>query len=88
MAEELTRKKCVRAGHRASATRIITRVDELIAADGRGEAVDLSRLPSLKMNLQEKLDVLKALDGEVLGLVELLQRRLSSRTHSRKVFML
>lgn len=72
MIEELTltRKKRIRASHKASATRNITKVEELLVSTGSGGVLDASRLSQLKMSLQEKLDVLKCLDGEILELVE------------------
>ena len=66
MAEALVRKKRVRAGHRASATRIVTKATGLLD-DDRPDSMKLSQL---KLSLQEKLDVLKQLDGEILGLVD------------------
>ena len=66
MSEALARKKRVRAGHRASATRMITKATALLDdADA-----DPMKLSQLKLSLQEKLDVLKQLDGEMLGLVD------------------
>lgn len=59
MAEELARKKKVRGGHKASATRMVTRVEELLKAKG---TLDPSKLNQLDMSLREKLD------AEVLGL--------------------
>ena len=66
MAEALARKKRVRAGHRASATRMITRATALLD----GYDPDPMKLSQLKLSLQEKLDVLKQLDGEIVGLVD------------------
>ena len=60
MSEELRKKKRIRAGHRGSATKTITKVTELLAA----EKVDLTRLASLKLSLKEKLDTIKLLDEE------------------------
>ena len=61
MSEELSRKKRVRAGHRASATRMVNKASALLD----DEASDLTKLSQLKLSLQEKLDVLKQLDGEI-----------------------
>ena len=66
MSAELTRKKHVRGGHRSSTTKMVSRAGELLGAD----TPDVVRLSQLKLSLQEKLDVLKQLDGEILGLVE------------------
>ena len=66
MSEELRKKKRIRSGHRGSATKTITKVTELLAA----EKVDLTRLASLKLSLKEKLDTIKLLDEEILNLVD------------------
>ncbi len=66
MAEGLVKKKRLRAGHKASATRMLHQVDGLLTAP----TPDKSRLRTLNLSLQEKLETLKVLDGEVLDLVE------------------
>ena len=66
MAEELARKKRVRGGHKSSATRMITRVEEMLAAGGN---LDLSKLNQLGMSIKEKLEEIKVLDCDVLALV-------------------
>ena len=66
MSEELSIKKRVRAGHRASATRMVNRATALLD----DEAPDLTKLSQLKLSLQEKLDVLRQFDGEILKLVD------------------
>ncbi len=60
------RKKRIRAGHRGSTTRILNHIDELVAA----EDLDLSRLAQLRLSLEEKLQILKQLDGEILDLTK------------------
>ncbi len=65
MSEEeraLTRKRKVRAGHRASATRILGQVEPALAAT----PVDIDRISQLKRTLEGKLETLKSLDGEVV----------------------
>ena len=52
ISEELSRKKKVRGGHKASATRMMSRVDELTVAEGDP---DISMLNKLGMSLKEKL---------------------------------
>ena len=64
--EGVTRKKRIRAGHKASATRMLTQIDTLLAE----ESPNLSKLSQLKLSLQEKLDTLKLLDSEMLGLID------------------
>jgi len=66
MGEELVRKKRVRAGHKASATRMMRAVDEVLTA---GEDLDQARLNQLGMSLKEKLEEIKVLDNEILSLV-------------------
>ena len=67
MTEEalLARKKRSRAGHRASATRI---VDQAMGALD-SEPVDIDQLTMLKMMLDEKKEILSRLDSEVAELV-------------------
>ena len=60
------KKKRVRAGHKASATRNIGRAEELLSE----EYPDDSTLICIKMSLQEKLDTLKNLDGEIVNLLD------------------
>ena len=62
---ELARKKRVRAGHRVSATKMISRTEDFLARD----VPDVSKLPQLKLSLNEKLEVLKQLDEEIVGMV-------------------
>ena len=63
-ADDLRRKKRVRAGHRGSVT--IGRAEDLLAL----EKPDIDRLSQVKLTLSEKLEVLKTLDAEILDLVE------------------
>ena len=64
--EGVARKKRIRAGHKSSATRMLSQIDELLAQ----ENPDLSKLSQLKLSLQGKLETLKLLDGEMVDLVE------------------
>ena len=66
MTEELIKKKRVRAGHRASVSRMVKKAVELLAA----EHPDATKLSQLKLSLKEKLEVLSQLDGEISYLVE------------------
>ena len=69
MAEGLSRKRRMRGGHRASATRIIIQVYEAIeSTDSVGEVI--TKLKQCNVALQEKLEVVRQLDSEVLDLVE------------------
>ena len=60
MAEELTKKKRIRAGHRAAAKKTLRQVEEASAGQ------DVSKLTLLKMTLTEKLENLKILDNEII----------------------
>ena len=66
MTEELVRKRRIRAGHRASATRILNQVDTTLTES----AIDIDKLAQMKLSLAEKLDTLKLLDGEIVELTE------------------
>lgn len=63
---DLARKKRIRAGHKASVTKTMTKVDTALTA----EPVDVAGLPLLKLTLNEKLEVIRTLDAEVIELIE------------------
>ena len=63
---KLLKLKHVQAGHHYSVTKMIGRCKTLLTKD----PLDRTTLLQLKMNLQEKLDILKRLDEEILGAVE------------------
>lgn len=58
-------KKRVQGGHRASATKMIRKAEELLAKDD----LDIAQLAKIRLSLQEKVSVLKQLDSEVVDLV-------------------
>ena len=64
--EELTKKKRIRAGHKASATHMIDSAEDLLTTAGS----DTSRLTQLSRSLQEKLEVLKTLDSKIINFVD------------------
>ena len=66
MAEALAKKKRIRAGHRASATRTTRQVEDILSS----EAPDKERLVLLGLTLNEKLETIKTLDSEVIDLIE------------------
>ncbi|KAL5491384.1 hypothetical protein EMCRGX_G016664 [Ephydatia muelleri] len=66
MSEELTRKKKVRGGHRASAKRILGEVQTSISS----EPPDIARIAQLQQSIENKLQTLAALDEEILALTE------------------
>ena len=63
MADALTKKKRIRAGHKGSATKTVRQITE-------GESPDRDRLSLLRITLREKLDTIKALDAEIVELIE------------------
>ena len=62
--ENLVRKKRVRAGHRASTARIIAQARENMEQEERNTAALTQQMTALKT----KLDLLTALDAEILEL--------------------
>ena len=62
--EELARKKRLRAGHRASTTRILGQVQPSIADD----PLDVPKITQLKRSLEDKLVSLSGLDERILEL--------------------
>ena len=70
MSEGLTRKKRIRNGHKASATRMLTNTNGLLSTLEPGPTTDTSRLTQLKLSLQEKFETLRQYDSEILDLAE------------------
>ena len=66
MTEALAKKRRIRAGHKASATKTIQHIDEILATD----TPDKARLALLRLTLKEKFETIKALDTEVIDLIE------------------
>ncbi len=66
MAEDLTRKRRVRGGHKASATRMMTRAKEMLSSEDEPQRPMLNQL---SLSLKEKLGEIKLLDAEILTLV-------------------
>ena len=65
-----TRQEEANLGHKVSAMRILTQVDELLSATDPASTSDIVKPTQLKLSLQEKLDTLKCLDDEILKLTE------------------
>ena len=63
-AEQLARKRKLRAGHRASATRMLGQVEPSVIAD----PLDVSKINQLKRSLEDKLQTLSDLDEGILDL--------------------
>ena len=71
MAEELSRKRMTRGGHRSTATRIITSAIKVLATGDLSEiAKHAVKLNQQKESLQEKRTILRQLDMEILTLVD------------------
>ena len=71
MAEELSRKRRTRGGHRSTATRIITSAINVLATGDLSEfAKHAVKLNQQKASLQEKRTILRQLDMEILALVD------------------
>ena len=51
-----SKEKHIRAGHKASTTKLLSKLDELRVDS---DSVDTSKLLKLKLSLEEKLDTLK-----------------------------
>ena len=69
MAEALAKKKRIRAGqggHKASTTKTIRQIEDILAS----ETPDKERLSLLRLTLNEKLETIKALDSEVIELID------------------
>ena len=66
MAEALAKRKRIRAGHRAWATKTVRQIEDILAS----ETPDKEILVLLHLNLNEKLEAIKALDAEVIELVD------------------
>ena len=63
-AEQLARKKRLRAGHRASTARILGQVEPAVNAD----PLDFPKISQLKRSLEDKLRTLGDLDQGILDL--------------------
>ena len=63
--EGVARKKRIRSGHKSLATRMLMQTNALLTED----PPDLSKLSQLKLSIQEKLETIKLLDGELSDLV-------------------
>ena len=65
MAEALAKKR-TRACHKASATRTVNQIEDIVAAP---EEPDKTRLALLQLTLKEKLDTIKNRDAEIVDLM-------------------
>ena len=65
MIEALAKKKRFRAGHKASATKTICHIEEVLTSDGP----DKARSSFLLLTLKEKFKTIKVLEGEISDLI-------------------
>ena len=66
MSEEITKKKRIRAGHKASATKIIAQVKEGLHSTER----NVPKLEQQRQKLKTKYDDLRKLDSDILDTLE------------------
>ena len=65
MAEALAKKR-IRAGHKASATKTMGKIDDILGVG----SPDTSTLSLMKLTLLEKLETIKVLDSEIVELID------------------
>ena len=63
--ESLTRKRKIRGGHRASCTRVVREIRALLTSTDQNG----TKMKQQKRFLEEKLTLLRGLDGEILELL-------------------
>ena len=63
---DVIHKKSVRCGHRASATKMVHKTQDLLSWD----PMDYAQLAKTRLSLQEKVSVLKKLDAEIVDSVK------------------
>jgi len=66
MVEALAKKRRIRVGHKASATKSTRQIEEVLTT----ETPDKERLSLLGLTLSKKLEVIKTLDSEVIELIK------------------
>ena len=66
MAEAPAKKKRIRAGYKASATKTMGKIDDILGAG----SPDMSTMSLMKLTLQEKLETIKVLDSEIVKLID------------------
>ena len=67
MSEELAKRRRLRAGHRGVAKRRLAEARDLVDAEGTPDRMALARFAFL---LQEKIEILRQLDGDILNLLD------------------
>ncbi len=66
MAEAFAKKKRIRAGHKASATRLLHQSEKVTSAT----TPDTSKLALINMSFMEKLEILRVLDSKIEELTD------------------
>jgi hypothetical protein len=67
MMDELTKKKRIRAGHRGSATKIVSKIKEKLT--NYNTETDRNTLKQLRGTLKDKIEALKNLDATIVELL-------------------
>ena len=67
--DELTKKKRIRAGHRGSATKIVTKIKERLT--NYNAETDKNELKQLRDSLKDKVEALKNLDAAIVELLSM-----------------
>ena len=67
MSEELAKRRRLRAGHRGVANRRLAEARDLVDAEGTPDRMALARFA---FSLQEKIEILRQLDGDILNLLD------------------
>ena len=68
--DDLAKKKRVRGGHRASAKKLVTKMEETVAsANSESTEKDLMALRQGQIALKDKITLLKQLDGQIIDVI-------------------
>ena len=67
--DELTKKKRIRAGHRGSATKIVSKIKEKLTNYNSEGETDKNALKQLRDTLKDKIEALKNLDATIIELL-------------------
>ncbi|XP_065904623.1 uncharacterized protein [Dysidea avara] len=68
MSEGLSRRRKIRGGHRGSATRMVHEIYEAIESTDERDSI-VTKLEQCKISLEEKLEIIRQQDDEILELV-------------------
>ena len=68
--DDLAKKKRVRGGHRASAKKLVTKMEEIVASvNSESTEKDLMALRQGQIALKDKITLLKQLDGQIIDVI-------------------